>query len=44
MATKNVSFPPAFMWGTAASAYQVEGGGTNTDWWRFEHAQGSTTA
>jgi beta-glucosidase len=31
------------MWGTATSAYQTEGGGANTDWWRFEHAEGTTT-
>jgi beta-glucosidase len=30
------------MWGTSTSAYQIEGGGTNTDWWRFERAEGTT--
>ncbi len=42
MTQRNVSFPSDFMWGTATSAYQTEGGGANTDWWRFELAVGST--
>ncbi len=30
-------FPPSFLWGTAASAHQVEGNNTNNDWWEWEH-------
>ncbi|GIF01720.1 glycoside hydrolase family 1 protein [Paractinoplanes rishiriensis] len=30
-------FPGDFLWGSAASAHQVEGGNTNSDWWDFEH-------
>jgi beta-glucosidase len=41
MTKRDVHFPAAFSWGTATSAYQIEGGNTNTDWWRFEHAPGS---
>ena len=37
-----VHFPNEFSWGTSTSAYQIEGGGTNTDWWRFERAEGTT--
>ena len=43
MAKRTVHFPAPFLWGTATSAYQIEGGGTNTDWWRFEHAENATT-
>jgi beta-glucosidase len=45
--TKLTSFgpvPEGFIWGTATAAHQIEGGNTNTDWWRFEHAEGSGTA
>jgi beta-glucosidase len=42
MTERNVSFPSAFLWGTATSAYQIEGDGRNTDWWRFEHVDGTT--
>jgi len=38
MTTRDVHFPTSFSWGTSTSAYQIEGGGTNTDWWRFERA------
>jgi beta-glucosidase len=31
------SFPDGFLWGAATAAHQVEGGNTNSDWWRFEH-------
>lgn len=33
-----MTFPPDFLWGTATSAYQVEGNNTNSDWWAWEHA------
>jgi beta-glucosidase len=43
MTDDTTSLPSFFLWGTATSAYQIEGDGRNTDWWRFEHAEGSTT-
>lgn len=30
------SFPDGFLWGAAASAHQVEGNNTNSDWWEWE--------
>jgi beta-glucosidase len=30
-------FPADFLWGSATSAHQVEGGNVNNDWWDFEH-------
>ncbi|HSR15715.1 MAG TPA: glycoside hydrolase family 1 protein [Gemmatimonadales bacterium] len=38
------AFPPGFLWGTATSAHQVEGGNWNSDWWAWEHAPGSPCA
>lgn len=34
------TFPCGFLWGTATSAHQVEGGNTNNDWWAFEQQPG----
>ncbi len=31
-----ITFPKDFYWGAAASAYQVEGDNTNSDWWDWE--------
>jgi beta-glucosidase len=33
-------FPTGFVWGTATSAYQVEGNNRNADWWDFETLPG----
>ena len=38
------TFPEGFRWGTATAAHQVEGGNTNSDWWAWEHADGSPCA
>ncbi len=34
-----LKFPKNFLWGAAGSAYQTEGGNSNTDWWAWEHSQ-----
>jgi beta-glucosidase len=34
-------FPEGFLFGTAQSAHQVEGGNGNSDWWAWEHAEGT---
>ncbi|MGW3070209.1 family 1 glycosylhydrolase, partial [Streptomyces sp. NPDC001130] len=43
----SVTFPPAFLWGTATSAYQIEGavregGRTPSIWDTFSHTPGRT--
>jgi beta-glucosidase len=35
------AFPAGFLWGTATSAHQVEGGNWNNDWWAWEHTPGT---
>jgi beta-glucosidase len=34
-------FPSGFLWGSATAAHQVEGGNTNSDWWAWEHTEGT---
>jgi beta-glucosidase len=33
-------FPKGFLWGTATSSHQVEGGNTNNNWWAWEQQEG----
>ena len=35
---ETLTFPDGFFWGAATAAHQVEGGNTNSDWWRSEQA------
>lgn len=35
-----LAFPDGFLWGTATSSHQVEGGNTNNDWWAWERQSG----
>jgi beta-glucosidase len=39
MTDRAALFPKDFLWGTATSAYQIEGDNTNSDWWSYERAQ-----
>ena len=32
-------FPDGFLFGASISAYQTEGGNTNSDWWWWEHIE-----
>jgi beta-glucosidase len=36
MTVPPLHFPPDFLWGTATSSHQVEGGQYNNDWWQAE--------
>ncbi|MDK2857250.1 MAG: beta-glucosidase [Verrucomicrobiota bacterium] len=33
---KQMKFPKGFLWGTATSGHQIEGGNVSSDWWRWE--------
>ena len=35
-----IQFPKDFLWGAATAAYQVEGGNSHADWWRWEKEAG----
>jgi beta-glucosidase len=37
---KKLVFPKGFLWGSATSAHQVEGGNCDSDWWKWEQSGG----
>lgn len=37
MSAGPVRFPTDFLWGTATSSHQVDGGNVHSDWWDWEH-------
>lgn len=39
--TQPLAFPSGFLWGTASSAHQVEGGNWNNQWQQFEQRPGA---
>lgn len=39
--TEPLTFPANFLWGTATSAHQVEGGNRYNQWWGFEQRPGA---
>jgi beta-glucosidase len=40
MPKTSIHFPAGFLWGTATSSHQVEGGNTNNNWHAWEHVDG----
>lgn len=40
MFSKEIRFPPDFLWGTSTSAHQVDGGNTSNNWWEWELIEG----
>ena len=36
-----LTFPPGFLFGAAVAGHQVEGGNVNSDWWWWEHREGT---
>jgi len=37
MIRATLHFPQGFLWGSATSSHQVEGGNSANDWWAWEH-------